>query len=98
MLAGVRTQFDWIVIDTPPVMAVTDPNVIASLTDGVVFVIGAERTSYKLARRAIEQLERTRATFAGAVLNNVQIHRHAYYYSQYYRREYANYYAAAERS
>ena len=98
MLAGVRTQFDWIVIDTPPVMAVTDPNVIASLTDGVVFVIGAEMTSYKVARRAIEQLERSRASFAGAVLNNVQIHRHAYYYSQYYRREYANYYAAAERS
>ena len=95
LLASVRERFDWIVVDTPPVMAVTDPNIVASITDGVVFVIGAEMTSYRIARRAIEQLERTRATFAGAVLNNVQIQRHAYYYSQYYRREYANYYTAA---
>ena len=95
LLASVRERFDWIVIDTPPVMAVTDPNIVASFTDGVVFVIGAEMTSYRIARRAIEQLERARATFAGAVLNNVQIQRHAYYYSQYYRREYANYYTAA---
>ena len=79
-------------------MAVTDPNILASLADGVVFVIGAEMTSYKIARRAIEQLEHGHAVFAGAVLNNVQIQRHAYYYSQYYRREYASYYAAAERS
>ena len=98
LVASLRGHFDWIVIDTPPVMAVTDPNIVASLTEGVVFVIGAEMTSYKLARRAIEQLERSRASFAGAVLNNVQIQRHAYYYSQYYRREYASYYAAAERS
>lgn len=98
LLASVRERFDWIVIDTPPVMAVTDPNIVASMTDGVVFVIGAEMTSYKIARRAIEQLEHARARFAGAVLNNVQIQRHAYYYSQYYRREYASYYAAAERS
>jgi polysaccharide biosynthesis transport protein len=98
LLASIRERFDWIVLDTPPVMAVTDPNIIASLVDGVVFVIGSEMTSYKIARRAIEQLERARAAFAGAVLNNVQVQRHAYYYSQYYRREYASYYATAERS
>jgi capsular exopolysaccharide synthesis family protein len=98
LLASIRERFDWIVLDTPPVMAVTDPNIVASLADGVVFVIGAEMTSYRIARRAIEQLEHAHAAFAGAVLNNVQIHRHAYYYSQYYRREYASYYAAAERS
>jgi polysaccharide biosynthesis transport protein len=98
LLASIRERFDWIVIDTPPVMAVTDPNIVASLADGVVFVIGAETTSYRIARRALQQLEHAHAAFAGAVLNNVQIQRHAYYYSQYYRREYASYYAAAERS
>jgi hypothetical protein len=36
--------------------------------------------------------------FAGGVLNRVQIQRHSYYYSQHYRREYADYYAAAGRS
>jgi capsular exopolysaccharide synthesis family protein len=98
LLASVRGQFDWVVIDSPPVMAVTDPNILANLADSVVFVIGAEMTSYKIARRAVEQLERGRAVFAGSVLNRVDIQRHGYYYSQYYRREYANYYVAAGRS
>jgi len=98
MLTSIRGQFDWVVIDSPPVMAVTDPNILANLADSVVFVIGAEMTSYKIAQRSVEQLDRGRAVFAGAVLNRVQIQRHAYYYSEYYRREYADYYAAAERS
>ena len=98
LLASIRSQFDWVVIDSPPVMAVTDPNILANLADSVVFVIGAEMTSYKIAQRAVEQLERGHAAFAGAVLNKVQIQRHAYYYSHHYRREYADYYAAAGRS
>jgi capsular exopolysaccharide synthesis family protein len=98
LLTSIRGQFDWVVVDSPPVMAVTDPNILANLADSVVFVIGAEMTSHQIARRAVEQLERSRAVFAGCVLNRVQIHRHSYYYSQYYRREYADYYVAAERS
>jgi capsular exopolysaccharide synthesis family protein len=93
-LATLRGEFDWVIIDSPPVMAVTDANILANLADSVVFVVAAEMTGYKIARRAVEQLERSRATFAGAVLNRVEIERHAYYYSQYYRREYASYYAA----
>jgi len=98
LLASIRGQFDWVVIDSPPVMAVTDPNILASLSDSVVFVIGAEMTGYQIARRAVEQLERARAVFAGGVLNRVQIQRHSYYYSHHYRREYADYYATAGRS
>jgi capsular exopolysaccharide synthesis family protein len=98
LLTTVRDQFDWVVIDSPPVMAVTDANILANLADSVVFVVGADMTSHQIARRAVEQLQRSRAVFAGAVLNRVQIHRHAYYYSQHYRREFANYYVAAGRS
>ena len=98
LLTSIRGQFDWVIIDSPPVMAVTDPNILANLSDSVVFVIGAEMTSYKIARRAVEQLERGRVVFAGGVLNRVQIQRHSYYYSQYYRREYADYYVTAGRS
>jgi capsular exopolysaccharide synthesis family protein len=97
LVGSVRGQFDWVVVDSPPVMAVTDPQILASLADSVVFVVGAEMTSYKIARRAVEQLERSRAVFAGGVLNRVEIERHGYYYSPYYRREYADYYVA-ERS
>jgi capsular exopolysaccharide synthesis family protein len=92
-LSALREHFDWIIIDTPPVMAVTDSSVVAHLTTGIVFVIGAEMTSRHAALRAIEQLEQARAKFVGAVLNRVDLQHNAYYYSQYYRREYTDYYA-----
>jgi capsular exopolysaccharide synthesis family protein len=93
LLTSIRGQFDWVIVDSPPVMAVTDPNILANVADSVVFVVAAEMTSHAIARRAVEQLQRSRAVFAGGVLNRVEIERNAYYYSKYYRREYASYYA-----
>ncbi len=48
--------FDWIVIDTPPVLAVTDAVILAPLVDGVTFVVGAEMTRRRLAERALETI------------------------------------------
>jgi capsular exopolysaccharide synthesis family protein len=84
--------FDSIVIDSPPIMAVTDPALAANAATGIVFVVGAEMTSRHAARTAIEQLDKGRSHFVGAVLNRVELERNAYYYSGYYRREYAKYY------
>jgi capsular exopolysaccharide synthesis family protein len=91
---SLRAHFDWIIIDTPPVMAVTDAALVAHHASGVVFVIGAEMTSRHAAKRALDQLEQANAKFVGAVLNRVDLERNAYYYSQYYSREYAQYYVA----
>ena len=49
-------------------------------------------TSRHGARAAADQLEAAKARFFGAVLNRVDLDRNAYYYSQYYRREYGEYY------
>ena len=91
-LASLSQHFDWVVIDTPPVMAVTDSSVVAHMATGVLFVVGAEMTSRHAAQRALEQLEQARAKFIGVVLNRVDLQHNAYYYSQYYRREYSDYY------
>lgn len=91
-LGSLKTHFDWVVIDSPPVMAVADASVVAHATTGVLFVIGTEMTSRHAARRAVEQLETSQGRFFGAVLNRVDLERNAYYYSQYYRREYTTYY------
>ena len=88
-------HFDSVIIDSPPIMAVTDAAVAASAASGVVFVIGSEMTSRQAAKAAIEQLQNGRPRFFGAVLNRVELERNAYYYSGYYRREYAQYYQAA---
>jgi capsular exopolysaccharide synthesis family protein len=87
--------FDWIVIDTPPVLAVTDAVILAPLVSGVTFVIGAEMTRRRLAERAIETVMSTRPRHVSVVLNKVDFARNKYYYSRYYGHQYKNYYAQA---
>lgn len=94
-LVSLSQHFEWIIIDTPPVMAVTDAALVAHRVTGVIYVVGAEMTSRHAAARGIDQLESAQAKFIGAVLNRVDLDRNAYYYSQYYRREYSDYYVKA---
>jgi polysaccharide biosynthesis transport protein len=95
LLRTLRTQFDWIIIDAPPVMAVTDAAVISHTATGVVFVVGAEMTSRRHAAVAIEQLAAAKSHFIGAVLNRANVQRHGYYYSTYYRKDYVQAYTRA---
>ncbi|MGH9348880.1 MAG: GumC family protein [Vicinamibacterales bacterium] len=91
-LRSLAANFDWVVIDSPPVMAVADAAVVAHSASDVLFVVGAEMTARQAAQRAIERLQQARARLLGAVLNRVHLDRHAYFYAQYYRREYTTYY------
>ena len=92
LLGSLAEYFDWVVLDTPPVMAVTDAAVMAHRATGVLFVVGSEMTARRAALRAVEQLEHGKAKFIGAVLNRVDLQHNGYYYSSYYRREYSDYY------
>ena len=94
-LDELRQQFDWIIIDAPPVMAVTDAAILSNSATGVVFVVGAEMTSRRNAAAAVEHLQAARAKFIGAVLNRVDLRRHSYYYSPYYRKDYTQAYHKA---
>ena len=93
-LATLHEHFEWVIIDSPPVMAVADSPIIAHIAHGVVFVVGAEMTSRNVAQTAVEQLANANGRVIGAVLNRVDLEHNAYYYSQYYRREYGEYYTA----
>jgi polysaccharide biosynthesis transport protein len=84
--------FDWVVIDTPPVLAVTDAVILAPRVSGVVFVIGSEMTRRVHAERAIETLRGSRPRSLTAVLNRVDFNRNKYYYSRYYGYQYKSYY------
>lgn len=97
LLASLDRHFDWAIIDTPPIMAVTDAAIVSHLTTGVMFVVGAEMTNRYAAQRAVEQLTRSNGKLLGAVLNKVDLKHHGYYYSQYYRTEYSDYYTSYER-
>jgi succinoglycan biosynthesis transport protein ExoP len=94
LLSGLETgPFDWIIIDTPPVLAVTDAVILAPLVGAVTFVIGAEMTRWRLAERAVETLLGSNPRQVLAVLNKVNFGRNKYYYSRYYGHQYKNYYA-----
>ena len=87
--------FNWIIIDTPPVLAVTDAVILAPMVNGVTFVIGAEMTRRRLAERAIETVMQSQPRYAAVVLNKVNFEKNKYYYSRYYGHQYKNYYAEA---
>jgi capsular exopolysaccharide synthesis family protein len=84
--------FEWVLIDTPPVLAVTDAVIIAQKVAGVVFVVGSEMTRRVHAERALETLQSGRARGIGVVLNRVDFDRNKYYYSRYYGYQYKSYY------
>jgi succinoglycan biosynthesis transport protein ExoP len=86
--------FDWVIIDTPPVLAVTDAVIIAPYVSGLVFVVGAEMTRRTHAARAIETIQTGRPNIIGAVLNRVDLNRNRYYYSRYYGYHYKDYYGS----
>ena len=59
LLANLQSgPFDWVIIDTPPVLAVTDAVILAPTVSGVVFVVGSEMTRRVHAERALETLRR----------------------------------------
>jgi len=71
LVAYMRQNFDWIVIDSPPALAVTDAALISQVASGVLVVIDCSRTSREVASAAVERLEAVRAPLLGAMLNRV---------------------------
>jgi capsular exopolysaccharide synthesis family protein len=86
--------FDWVIMDTPPVLAVTDAVILAPYMSGLVFVIGAEMTRRTHAERAIQTIQGGKPNIIGAVLNRVDLNRNKYYYSRYYGYHYKSYYGS----
>lgn len=85
LLSFLEKQSDIVVIDTPPVMAVADAAILAHRTSGVLFVVAADTTSRHAAQSALEQLERAKGRFLGAVLNRVDHESDKYRYASYSR-------------
>jgi polysaccharide biosynthesis transport protein len=97
LLTNLQTgPFDWVIIDTPPVLAVTDAVILAQQVSGVVFVVGSEMTRRAHAQRALETLLGGRPRSVTAVLNRVDFNRNKYYYSRYYGYQYKSYYGQSQ--
>lgn len=84
LIEVLRKNFTRIIIDTPPITAVTDAALLGKLSDGVVLVVRANRTVRDMAKTGLEQLRAVGAKLLGVVLNGVSMDRGSYYYYQYY--------------
>ena len=79
-----KQQFDIILIDAPPAIAVTDSQIIATRSDGVFLVVNSDKTKRDAVLKAKQNLENVRARILGVVLNNVdRKNKDAYYYYYY---------------
>ncbi|WP_169087673.1 CpsD/CapB family tyrosine-protein kinase [Paenibacillus sp. PL91] len=77
-----REMYDIILIDTPPLLAVTDAQIVATKSDGVILVVDQGRVKREIAGKAVKNLESVNARILGVVLNNVKrkANEEAYYY------------------
>ncbi len=89
----VSSRYDRILFDCPPVMATSEASILASMADGVIFVVWAGHTSQKLASMSVKTLVERGANMVGCALNNLEFSRIGYHYSSYYG---YNYYYEAD--
>nr|WP_191560459.1 CpsD/CapB family tyrosine-protein kinase [Metabacillus idriensis] len=79
-IADAKRDYDFILFDTPPVLAVADAQILSNSVDGVVLVVSSGRTELESAKKAKELLEQAQAKILGTVLNNKKVQDSHYYY------------------
>lgn len=92
-LAVVRGVYDYVIIDSPPIIAVTDAEILAKKVDGAVLVVSSEITEYQMLERANQLITHDNTTLIGMVLNNFDSKGA---YGSYYKYKYYYYYASKQ--
>lgn len=79
LIEAARAEYDYIIIDTPPMMNLIDGAIIANHCDGAVLVIESGKVSYRVEQRIKKQLEKSGCRMLGVILNNVDMESGRYY-------------------
>ncbi|MGN8646352.1 CpsD/CapB family tyrosine-protein kinase [Gracilibacillus sp. HCP3S3_G5_1] len=80
LISNASDEYDLVLFDTPPVLAVTDAQILANICDGAVMVVRSNQTEYDAATKAKELLEVGNAKLLGVVLNDREQKKGHYYY------------------
>ncbi|HMM42636.1 MAG TPA: hypothetical protein PKA95_12100 [Thermomicrobiales bacterium] len=75
------------IFDSPPIMAVADPVILANRVDGTLIVVDSSRTRAEALQRSIDQISKSGTLLLGGILNKLP-RRHGGYYSYYYQGAY----------
>jgi len=95
-VAEMKSRYDYVFLDAPPIMGVSDASVLASMVDMCVLVVQYRKYPQMMTQRAKEMVTKVGGELVGVVLNNINISQDSYYYyySGYY---YDNYYKSREK-
>jgi len=77
---------DFVLIDSPPVVPVTDSTLLSKKTDGVLLVVASHETENEILKKAVEKLKFVKANIIGTILNKYPINKNSYYDKYYYYR------------
>jgi len=84
-LEGMRRTFDVIIMDSPPIISVTDSEILSRIADGTILIVSADSTEIDLMTTAVGLIKNDKSPFLGVVLNNF-VYKNGYgsYYKYYY--------------
>ncbi|CAH0346453.1 CpsD/CapB family tyrosine-protein kinase [Bacillus sp. CECT 9360] len=80
LIEDILQEFDIVLFDSPPVLAVTDAQILANRCDGTILVVSSGKTEFEQAAKAKESLLSVNGTILGAILNNKKVKKDQYYY------------------
>lgn len=83
-LGEAKKNFDYIILDTPPVVSVTDAQALSTIVDGVLLVVASGQAQIPEVHKAIELLQYVKANIIGIVANKVKSYKRGYKYYNYY--------------
>lgn len=83
LLADLGQEFDHVIVDSPPVLSITDATVLSVMVDGVILVVRSGKTSRQVLRHTRQTLQAVNACVLGVVLNGVSLNSVDYYYYYY---------------
>ncbi len=84
-IAALKNNFDFLLLDSPPLLAVSDPALLSRYVDGTLLVIDYGRVPKHIAQKAKEQLDNVKARLVGVLLNKIPANGLNYYYQYYYQ-------------
>ena len=90
LIQSLKSKYDLVLIDTPPIVGISDANIIAKEVDSSILVVQYRKYPINMIRKAVSALQAQSIEIAGAVLNNINVMRDDYYY--YYHSYYSDYY------
>ncbi len=84
LIDRLRASFDFILVDTPPLLAVSDAIVLGPRLDGAILVVRGGKTPREILKQAREKLEKHKIKGIGVILNHAELQDYDYYYSDSY--------------